>query len=112
MDAILVQFQELYSGIGVEKIPPIQIYMYLKEGAKPVAQKQRIVPGYMMKPLRKKLDEFLEEGVIEGPLESKQAWGWAHNIALTKKMTRPRDSTGSWRGLLMSHIFSYPQPSS
>ena len=25
MDAILVQFQELFSGIGVAKIPPIQI---------------------------------------------------------------------------------------
>ena len=37
--------------------------MYLKEGAKPVAQKQRPVPVYMMKPLRKKFDEFLEEEV-------------------------------------------------
>ena len=83
MDAIFVQFQELFSGIGVAKIPPIQIYM--KEGAQPVAQKQRPVPVHMMKPLRKKLDEFLEEGVIEGPLESEQARGWVHNIVLTKK---------------------------
>ena len=73
MDAILEQFQELFSRIGVAKIPPIQIY--LKEGAQPVAQKQRPVPVHMMKPLRKKLDEFLEAGVIEGPLESEQARG-------------------------------------
>ena len=68
MNAILEQFQELFSGTGVAKIPPIQIY--LKEGAQPVAQKQRPVPVHMMQPLRKKLDEILEAGVIEGTLES------------------------------------------
>ena len=83
MDAILVQFKELFSGIGVVKIPPIQIYM--KEGAQPVAQRQRPVPVHLMKPLREKLDEFLKEGVIEGPLGSEQARGWVHNIVLTKK---------------------------
>ena len=83
MNAILEQFQELFSGTGVAKIPPIQIY--LKEGAQPVAQKQRPVPVHMMQPLRKKLDEFLEAGVIEGPLESEQARGWVHNIVLIKK---------------------------
>ena len=35
MDAILVQFQELFSGIGVAKIPPIQICV--PEGGSPAS---------------------------------------------------------------------------
>ena len=39
----------------------------------------------MMEPLKEKLDEFVREGVLEGPLESEHARGWVHNVVLTKK---------------------------
>jgi hypothetical protein len=55
MSAILEQFQDMFCGIGVIKLPPIEIYM--KEGARPVAQKQRPVPIHLMEPLKEKLDE-------------------------------------------------------
>ena len=38
-----------------------------------------------MEPLREKLEVFLKEGVLEGPLESEHARGWVHNVVLTKK---------------------------
>ena len=83
MSDILDQFKDMFSGIGDIKLPPIEIYM--KEGARPVAQKQRLIPIHMMEPLKEKLDEFMQEGVLEGPLESEHARGWVHNAVLTKK---------------------------
>ena len=83
MCAILDQFKDMFSGIGEIKLDPIEIYM--KEGARPVAQKQRPIPIHMMEPLKEKLDEFVREGVLEGPLESEHARGWVHNVVLTKK---------------------------
>ena len=83
MSDILDQFKGMFSGIGEIKLPPIEIYM--KEGARPVAQKQRPIPIHMMEPLKEKLDEFVREGVLEGPLESEHARGWVHNVVLTKK---------------------------
>ena len=60
------------------KLPPIRIYM--KEGARPVVQKQGPIPVHLMQPLKEKLEEFVQEGVIEGPLKSEHAMGWANNV--------------------------------
>ena len=37
----LDQFKALFDGIGEIKLPPIEIYM--NEGARPIAQKQRTI---------------------------------------------------------------------
>ena len=65
------------------EVPPIHVYM--KTGARPVAQKQRPIPIHMMDLLKDKIDEFLKAGVLEGPLGSEHARGWVHNVVLTKK---------------------------
>ena len=83
MEAVLYQFRDMFDGIGEIKLPPIEIFM--KEGARPVAQKQRPIPIHLMEPLREKLEMFVREGVLEGPLESEHARGWVHNVVLTKK---------------------------
>ena len=31
------------------------------------------------------MDEFVKEGILEGPLESEHGRGWVHNVVLTKK---------------------------
>ena len=79
----LDQFKALFDGIGEIKLHPIEIYM--NEGARLIAQKQRTICIHLMEPLREKLDEFLKAGIIEGPLESEHARGWVHNVVLTKK---------------------------
>ena len=38
-----------------------------------------------MQPLKEKLEEFVQEGVLEGKLKSERARGWVHNMVLTKK---------------------------
>ena len=50
---------------------------------KPVTQKLRPIPVSMIEPLNKKLDVYVQEGVIEGPLGADQATGWVHNVFLT-----------------------------
>ena len=70
------------------KVPPIHIYV--KEGVSPVTQKLRPVPVSMMEPLREKLDLYVKEGVIEGPLGADEATGWVHNVVLTGKKWDPK----------------------
>ena len=64
MSAIRDQFKDMFSCIGEIKLPLIEIYMM--EGAKPVAQKQRPISIHMMEPLKEKLEEFVQEEVLEG----------------------------------------------
>ena len=46
METVLDQFQDMFNGIGEINLPPIEIFM--KEGARPVAQKQRPIPIHLM----------------------------------------------------------------
>ena len=70
--------------IGEAKIDPIKIQV--KPGVKPVAQRQRPVPIHYMKPLKDHVQMLLKEGVIEGPLGTKEATeGWVHNVDITTK---------------------------
>ena len=109
MSAIRDQFKDMFSCIGEIKLPLIEIYMM--EGAKPVAQKQRPISIHMMEPLKEKLVEFVQEEV----LESKHARGWVHNVVLTKKKWNERaislniDTRSMEKYVDMSH---FPIPTS
>ena len=83
IEALEEEFQSLFQGIGKAKIDPIHIYT--KKGRKPVAQRQRPVAIHYMEPLRKHLDELLQNDVIEGPLGSEHATGWVSNVVITGK---------------------------
>ena len=83
MTSMLDQYPQLFQGIGQAKLAPVHIH--IKEGVPPVTQKLRPVPVSMMEPLKAKLDMYVKEGVIEGPLGADQATGWVHNVVLTGK---------------------------
>ena len=68
MEKLVAEYQELFSGVGEAKMDPIHIYV--KENVQPVAQRQRPVALNYMEPLKRHLDELLDEGIIEGPLGS------------------------------------------
>ena len=87
MENITNKFPELFSGIGVAKVPPVHIR--LKENVHPVTQTQRVVPLNMLQPLQDKLDRFVREGVINGPLGPEHATGWVHNVVLSGKRWDP-----------------------
>ena len=87
MEIVKSKYEDMFKGTGKAKVPPIHIHM--KEGAIPVAQKQRTVPIQKLKPLKKKLDQFVEEGIIEGPLGADEATGWVHNVVLSGKKWSP-----------------------
>ena len=88
MTKLLEEFPQIFEGIGLAKAPPIHIHV--KEGVRPVTQKLRPVPVSMMEPLREKLDLYVKEGVIEGPLGADEATGWVHNVVLTGKKWDPK----------------------
>ena len=83
MKKIEEEFKDLFTGIGKVQMEPIHIF--IKEGVKTVAQKQRTVARHYMEPLKKHLEELKAEDVIEGPLGSKHATGWVSNVVLTAK---------------------------
>ena len=87
MEALVKEYKDLFEGIGLAKVPPIHIHM--EKDARPVTQKQRPVPVHMLEPLQKKLDEFVDAGVIEGPLGAEHATGWVHNVVLCGKKWDP-----------------------
>ena len=88
MAGLLDQYPQLFTGIGQARVPPVHIH--IKEGVSPVTQKLRPVPVSMMDPLKAKLDMYVKEGVIEGPLGADQATGWVHNVVLTGKKWDPK----------------------
>ena len=87
MENITNKFPELFTGIGVAKVPPVHIR--LKDNVHPVTQTQRVVPLNMLRPLQDKLDRFVREGVIDGPLGPEHATGWVHNVVLSGKRWDP-----------------------
>lgn len=88
MEKLLDQYPQLFQGIGMAKVPPIHVHM--TGDVQPVTQKLRPVPVSMMEPLKEKLDMYVQEGVIEGPLGADQATGWVHNVVLTGKKWDPK----------------------
>ena len=73
----------MFEGIGRAKMKPIHIF--LKEGVVPVQQKQRPVALHYKDRLKEHINELSKAGVIEGPLESKDATGWVCNPVITHK---------------------------
>ena len=83
MEKLSEEFKDLFEGVGEAKMDPIHIQV--KEGTVPIAQKRRKVAYQYMDLLKKHLDELLEAGIIEGPLESADAADWVSNIVITAK---------------------------
>ena len=83
LEKILDGYTSVFEGIGRAKMKPIHIF--LKEDVVPVQQKQRPVALHYKDRLKEHIDELAKAGVIEGPLESKDATGWVCNPVITHK---------------------------
>ena len=77
------EFKEVFEGIGKYKGPPVKIQV--KEGVRPVVQPPRRIPLHYQEPLKEHLEELLEAGVIEGPLQHEEEGTWVSNLVITGK---------------------------
>ena len=73
MEVLINEFPNLFKGIGRAKVPPIS--SKVKDNIKPITQKLRSVPINLMDKLKQSLDNFVEEGVLEGPLGPEHGTG-------------------------------------
>ena len=73
MEILLNEFPNLFKGIGKAKVPLISFRV--KDNTKPITQKLRPVPINLMDKLKQSLDDFVEEGVLEGPLGPEHGTG-------------------------------------
>ena len=113
MKVLVDKFPELFEGIGQAKVSPVHIS--IKENIHPVTQKQRPVPIHLLQPLQDKLDAFVKEGVIDGPLGPEHATGWVHNVVLSGKRWDPNQirlnlDMRPMNGAVVKNQFSIPTP--
>ncbi|CAB4018349.1 Hypothetical predicted protein [Paramuricea clavata] len=67
VDELLKPYQDLFHGIGraTRNGEEIQLHLPMDEEAEPVAQKPRRVAYHLMEPLQKRLQEFVEQDIME-----------------------------------------------
>ena len=88
METILAKYPKVFKGIGKVKSKPIHIF--LKDNKRtPVQQKLRPVALHLMEQLRMHLNKLLKGDVIERPLPSEDASGWASIMVIESKKWDP-----------------------
>ena len=68
IEEIKNRYRKVFDGVGLIKDPegkPIYGHFNMKAEAQPVAQKPRIVPYYLKEPLKKYIDQGIEEDIFE-----------------------------------------------
>ena len=83
MEKLAKEYNEVFEGIWKYKGPPVEIQ--IKEGVRPVVQPPRRIPLHYQEPLREHIQELLEAGVIEGPLQHEEEGTWVSNLVITGK---------------------------
>ena len=83
MDRVAKEYKEVFEGIGKYKGPPVEIQV--EEGVRPVVQPPRRIPLHYQEPLKEHIQELLEAGVIEGPLQHEEEGTWVSNLVITGK---------------------------
>ena len=83
MEKVVKDYKELFEGIGKYKGPPVKIQV--KERVRPVVQPPRRIPLHYQDPLEKHIQELLEAGVSEGPLQHEEEGTWVSNLVITGK---------------------------
>ena len=101
----------MFSCIGEIKLPLIEIYMM--EGAKPVAQKQRPISIHMMEPFKEKLEEFVQEEVLEGLWspsmpEGGYTMGSSPRRSGTREPSASTSTPAAWRSTWTCHTSPSP----
>ncbi len=92
VEEILEPYQDLFHGIGraTRNGEEIQLHLPMKEDAEPVAQKPRRVAYHLMDPLKKRLQEFVEQGIME-KVPDQEPITWCSPIVVQPKPKNPND---------------------
>ena len=92
LDAILDKHQQRFTGIGkaMHDGKEIRITIPMKDNAQPIAQKLRRVPYQLTEPLKKRLEEFEENDIIE-PVPEHEAITWCSPLVVQPKPKNPKD---------------------
>ena len=89
IDELLEPYQDFFHGIGraTRNGEEIQLHLPMKEDAKTVAQKPRRVAYHLMKPLQKRLHEFVNHDIME----KQHPITWCSPIVVQPKPKNPKD---------------------
>ena len=90
LNEILDRYKERFQGIGkaMRDGDEIKIKVPMKENATPIAQKPRRVPYLLTDPLKKQLEEFAENDIIE-PVPQHEAITWCSRLVVRPKPKNP-----------------------
>ena len=83
MKTLIAEYEDIFEGVGKYKGDPVKIQV--KEGVKPIIQPARRIPLHYRQPLKDHIQELVQEGVIEGPLEEEEEGTWISNLVITDK---------------------------
>ena len=81
MEKVAEEFKEVFEGIGKYKGPPVELQV--QEGVRPVVQAPGRIPLHYQEPLKEHIQELLDAGVIEGPLQHEEEGTWVSNLVIT-----------------------------
>ena len=92
LDRIIHEYESRFQGIGQVKRDGrnVEIHLPLKENTEPVAQKPRRVPYHMMGPLKQRINQFVQEGIME-EVPEQESIGWCSPLVVQPKPKNPKD---------------------
>ena len=91
LNTILTRFQQRLSGIGTatRNGKKIQIKVSVKPNATPIAQKARRILYHLVEPLKKRIEEFEANDIIE-PVPKREAVKWYSPLVVpTRQVQAP-----------------------
>ena len=92
LDQIIDDHEKLFHGIGKAQRDgrDIEIHLPLKDNAEPVTQKPRRVPYHLVEPLKKRMQEFVDNDIME-PVPEHESITWCSPLVVQPKPKRPDD---------------------
>ncbi|KAK3753779.1 hypothetical protein QZH41_014237, partial [Actinostola sp. cb2023] len=92
LDEILNRYKYRFTGIGkaMRDGQEIKISVPMKDNAIPIAQKPRRVPYLLTEPLKKRIEEFVENDITE-PVPEHEAITWCSPLVVQPKPKNPKD---------------------
>ena len=70
MEILITEYEDIFEEVGKYKGDPVRIQA--KIGVKFIIQPARRIPLHYRQPLKNHIEELIQEGVIEGPLQEEE----------------------------------------
>ena len=70
MKNLITEYEDIFQGVGKYKGDRVRIQV--KEGVKPIIQPARRILLHYRQPLKDHIEELIQEGAVEGPLEEEE----------------------------------------